>query len=51
MQKIGEISKKHTYKNKKGEDKPMSMSYPTIWKNIRVLCLEIIWSSLIVPNL
>ena len=57
MQEIGEISKKHTYKNKKGEDKPMSMSYPTIWKNIeniekyRVLCLEIIWSSLIVSNL
>ena len=51
MQEIGEISKKHTYKNKKSEDKPMSMSYPTIWKNIRVLCLEIIWSSLIVPNL
>ena len=32
MQTIGEIAKKHTYKNKKGEEKQMeSISSPTTW--------------------
>ena len=39
MQNIGEIAKKHTYKNKKGEE---CQIFQIIWKSIWLLCLEII---------
>ena len=39
MQQIGEIAKKHTYTNKKGEKQdPISTPSPITWKNIWPLC-------------
>ena len=43
MQQIGEITKKHTYKNYKGEEKQMNiMPYLTTWKSTWLSCLAII---------
>ena len=38
IQQIGEIAKKHTYKNKNGEECQMNINVETIWKTIWLLC-------------
>ena len=44
MQQIGEIAKKHTYKNKRGEECHMNINcIPNNMENIWLSCLVIIW--------
>ena len=52
MQQIGEIAKKHTYKNKRGEECQMNINcIPNNMENIWLSCLVIIWYSWTVFNL
>ena len=51
MQEIGQIAKKHTYKNKKGEEQQMKINViPNNMENTWPSCWVNIWCSLIVSN-